>query len=516
MMITKMSFENFKSYAGSQEIGPLHKSFTCIVGPNGSGKSNVIDGLLFVFGKKAKQLRLNKVSELIHKSSRFPNLDYTKVSVHFQLIIDNDPNTDNFEVVPGSELVVTRTAYLNNSSKYTVNDKVSTYTEVGLLLRSHGIDLDNNRFLILQGEVEQIAMMKPKAVGPHEEGLLEYLEDIIGSNRFVEQIETASKELDALNEQRTEKVNRLKVAEKERDNLSGSKVEAEAYMEKDKVIRRKKNELYQILETQEAINVADLRSRYEQNNEKLAAAKTKLKESERSFVLMEKTYESTKADYNAIDSELQRSQAEFGAFERRDVKLQEDMAHLRSQVKKQQATVAKESKREQDCIRDADKALEEAETSRKSVVEVQGKKEAEEAALQEIMDGLREATKELRDKLEGSQVELAAAERAVSGLSTEKEAVAMGQKLIRGRVETVRKNTEEAESRLTQIAQEKVAHNKSLLERDQEKKQLEKRRVGVQSNIQSASDDEIKAQERYELIVYFIYFLNSSLLLTLF
>jgi structural maintenance of chromosome 4 len=32
-------------------------------------------------------------------------------------------------------------------------------------------------------------MMKPKAQSPHEEGLLEYLEDIIGSNRFVERIE---------------------------------------------------------------------------------------------------------------------------------------------------------------------------------------------------------------------------------------------------------------------------------------------------------------------------------------
>ena len=53
--------ENFKSYAGVREIGPFHKCFTSIVGPNGSGKSNNIDAMLFVFGKKAKKLRLNKV-----------------------------------------------------------------------------------------------------------------------------------------------------------------------------------------------------------------------------------------------------------------------------------------------------------------------------------------------------------------------------------------------------------------------------------------------------------------------
>jgi ABC-type branched-subunit amino acid transport system ATPase component len=31
--------------------------FSAIVGPNGSGKSNVIDAMLFVFGKRAKQVR---------------------------------------------------------------------------------------------------------------------------------------------------------------------------------------------------------------------------------------------------------------------------------------------------------------------------------------------------------------------------------------------------------------------------------------------------------------------------
>lgn len=185
LMITKMILENFKSYAGAQEIGPFHKRFSSIVGPNGSGKSNVIDALLFVFGKRANQLRLNKVSELIHKSANFPNLEYAKVEVFFQLIIDDETHDDNYEVVPDSAFVVTRIAYQNNQSKYTVDSRSSTYTNVGLLLRSYGIDLDNNRFLILQGEVEQIAMMKPKALTPHEEGLLEYLEDIIGSNRFV-------------------------------------------------------------------------------------------------------------------------------------------------------------------------------------------------------------------------------------------------------------------------------------------------------------------------------------------
>jgi ABC-type Mn2+/Zn2+ transport system ATPase subunit len=31
--------------------------FSSVVGPNGSGKSNVIDAMLFVFGRRAKQVR---------------------------------------------------------------------------------------------------------------------------------------------------------------------------------------------------------------------------------------------------------------------------------------------------------------------------------------------------------------------------------------------------------------------------------------------------------------------------
>ena len=37
----------------------------------------------------------------------------------------------------------------------------------------------------MQDEVEQISMMKPIAQGPHGNGLLEYLEDIIGTDKHI-------------------------------------------------------------------------------------------------------------------------------------------------------------------------------------------------------------------------------------------------------------------------------------------------------------------------------------------
>lgn len=44
-----------------------------------------------------------------------------------------------------------------------------------------------------QGEVEQISMMKPKAEDKNDTGLLEYLEDIIGTHSYVQPIEENSK-----------------------------------------------------------------------------------------------------------------------------------------------------------------------------------------------------------------------------------------------------------------------------------------------------------------------------------
>jgi len=57
-----------------------------------------------------------------------------------------------------------------------------------------------------QGEVEQIALMKPKAASEHEDGMLEFLEDIVGSSRFQQPISVLSRRVDELNELRGEKV----------------------------------------------------------------------------------------------------------------------------------------------------------------------------------------------------------------------------------------------------------------------------------------------------------------------
>uniref|UniRef100_A0A0M3IP22 SMC_N domain-containing protein n=1 Tax=Ascaris lumbricoides TaxID=6252 RepID=A0A0M3IP22_ASCLU len=184
------------------------QNLSAIIGPNGSGKSNVIDSLLFVFGYRASKIRSKKISVLIHSSKGNENLQSCTPD-------------GTFDLVEGSQFKVTRTAYKDNSSKYTYNGKAMQFKDIAKRLREVGIDLIHNRFLILQGEVEQIAMMKPKALTENDDGMLEYLEDIIGSSRLKIPIEKLQKKIESLQEERTAQLTRVKMAEKEKNELEG-------------------------------------------------------------------------------------------------------------------------------------------------------------------------------------------------------------------------------------------------------------------------------------------------------
>lgn len=61
--------------------------------------------------------------------------------------------------------------------------------------------------------------MKPKAPSEHEDGLLEYLEDIIGTSKYKAPIEEANQQVEQLNEDRQSKLNRLRHVEKEKSRL---------------------------------------------------------------------------------------------------------------------------------------------------------------------------------------------------------------------------------------------------------------------------------------------------------
>jgi len=497
-------FENFKSYAGVKEIGPFHKCFSSIVGPNGSGKSNVIDGLLFVFGNRASKLRLKKVSELIHKSDAVSANPPTsaRVSVYFQEIRDPVKETpgidEDYEVVSGSETVVSRIARKDNSSTYRLNGKNCQKKDVELYLGSMGISLDNNRFLILQGEVEMISMMPPK--GKNEEeggGLLEYLEEIIGSKKFVKETEKAAALVDELTEQRQEKLNRVKAVEKEKDSLEGAKQEAEALVKKNIEIRRKHNILYQIHSMKATTELEKLAGKkavaeeqLEKERERLGSADSRVKELESSLKEQQK-------EYNKIHKELEETTAEFSAYERRDIKLREQIKHCKQQKKKLETKVKTQTAKEEECQQKAVEAEESIPELEEEIVTLTVAKDENDAALELIHEQMKGVTQKLRSELETKTQELAPVNQERAVFQADLDTAATEVKLLEDGVTRAKEKLVSAESELAAIDQKQESKRQELASSEDELTAATDRIAEAEKEEKVMAENETKLSQRY-------------------
>ena len=86
LIIKTIELENFKSYYGHHKIGPLNNKINAIIGPNGCGKSNLIDALIFLFGKRASWMRLKYYKDLIHHSANHTDCDQALVKITLAII----------------------------------------------------------------------------------------------------------------------------------------------------------------------------------------------------------------------------------------------------------------------------------------------------------------------------------------------------------------------------------------------------------------------------------------------
>lgn len=115
----------------------------------------------------------------------------------------------------------------------------------------------------------------------------------------------ASKELDILNDDRVEKVRRLKTSETEREHLSKSKDDAENYLGKEREIQTKKNLLYQINAFVAQQNVSAFQERQEKLSEKLAHEKSKIAAASSSLKEAKEKNDRITKEHAAMNQELQ-------------------------------------------------------------------------------------------------------------------------------------------------------------------------------------------------------------------
>ncbi|KAK5147663.1 hypothetical protein LTR04_000794 [Oleoguttula sp. CCFEE 6159] len=404
IVITYLVLTNFKSYAGRQEVGPFHASFSSVVGPNGSGKSNVIDSLLFVFGFRASKMRQGKISALIHNSSAFPDLDHCEVEVYFEEVVDMPGG--GHEVVPDSKLVISRRAFKNNASKYYINGSESNFTSVTTLLRDRGVDLDHKRFLILQGEVESIAQMKPKAANEHDDGLLEYLEDIIGTSKYKTPIEESAAETEVLNEVCVEKSSRVQHVEKEKNSLEDKKDKALAFIRDENELVTKQSALYQVYidECGDSLQVSE--EAMGQMQAQLDEELQKHKGSEDGIKQLGKQYKSGLKEYERLEKDTQAVIKELAKLDKETVKFDEKKKFLSGKSKKLEKSLetSKFTASESETL--MKQAEDDIQRSASQISGLEKEIKVEEKELGKIRESLKGKTQGLSDEIAAKQKSL--------------------------------------------------------------------------------------------------------------
>ena len=114
--IKNVKLFDFKSFIDSTEIGPFSPYSNIIIGPNGTGKSNIFDAILFTFGKKAKNLRMKILTDLINKVCSDEKL-FASSSIFIRL----DKNLNDKFSVKLKELSLSRKIFKSGISSFYLN-----------------------------------------------------------------------------------------------------------------------------------------------------------------------------------------------------------------------------------------------------------------------------------------------------------------------------------------------------------------------------------------------------------
>ncbi|KAF1362576.1 RecF/RecN/SMC protein [Lizonia empirigonia] len=487
-VITWLVLTNFKSYAGRQEVGPFHTSFSSVVGPNGSGKSNVIDSLLFVFGFRASKMRQGKISALIHNSAQFPDLDYCEVEVHFQEVMDTPGGAA--EVIPDSNLVISRRAFKNNSSKYYMNKKESTFTDVTKYLKGKGVDLDHKRFLILQGEVESIAQMKPKALTEHDDGLLEYLEDIIGTSKYKTPIEESAAEVETLNETCMEKNSRVQHVEQEKSSLEEKKNKALAYIRDENELASKQSTLYQLYISEFDDHIEVTQESVGQMQAQLDEELQKHQGNEEGIKELERQYKKGAKACEQLERRNQEFQKEVSRIDKEAVKFEEKRKFLAGKQKKLEKTRETSSYSRSEAETLAKQYAADLERYAEELEELEQRMKVEGKELERVRLSLAGKTQGLSDEIAAKQKSL---EPWSAKINEKQSAMAVAQSeldIIREKENAGAKGILEVEAKIEALQESKESKAAELQECKLEKKQTTKELQKIQAQIEEWAQKE--------------------------
>ena len=392
--------------------------------------------------------------------------------------------------MPDSTLIISRRAFKNNASKYYINSRESNFTTVTTLLKDRGVDLDHKRFLILQGEVESIAQMKPKAANEHDDGLLEYLEDIIGTSKYKTPIEESAAEVDTLNEVCTEKSARVQHVEKEKNGLEDKKNKALAFIKDENELAFKQSALYQVYIDECGDNLKVTEEAIGQMQGQLNIELEKHQGNEDGIKSLEREFKHASREYEALQKATQAVIKEMARYDKENVKFEEKKKFLKSKQNKLEKTMQISRLSASEAGGLVQKHADDIERNTREIANLEGELSAEENELTAIRDGLKGKTQAFSDQIAVKQKAL---EPWNAKINEKRSTIAVAQSeldILRERASAGTTALEEIQGKMRTMEESSQTKSSEIKDMKSRKTQIEREATHMQTELAKLAQKE--------------------------
>ena len=345
--------------------------------------------------------------------------------------------------------------------------------------------------------------MKPKALNDNEEGLLEYIEDIIGTQHYRPQIEVGLTAVDKLTEEREMHVKRVQQAEADREALEGAKLEAEEFLRLEVKLCKQRGVFIQV--KKEAMG-ADLKQKEATLEEHQTEFNEKRKEGNELKKSLQEHEDNLKLEKKSGDKLMKTFEKEQDVYRKLDAntaKQHANLEHSRKTVEKSQAAKKKateELTRSEQALASAESDLQEntdehEALNTKLATDTQ-KYETQTEALQEKLRPLRASYEGLKKEIAPFADKVSKLEQKCRLLNKEKEFTKNDDQIrdIRGRIAKEQRNLAETGSRVGQY-EDQIKIGTAELEKRKEVHSKENARL----KLSSSTLPQVRAKEQQEL-----------------
>jgi structural maintenance of chromosome 4 len=332
--------------------------------------------------------------------------------------------------------------------------------------------------------------MKPKAANEHDDGLLEYLEDIVGTSKYKSPIEESAVEVETLNEVCVEKSNRVEHVEKEKNGLEEKKNKALAYIRDENELATKQSALYQIYVEECGDNLQVTEEAIGQIQAQLDEEMSKHEGNEEGIKQLQKQYKKGSKEHEAMETDTQAVLKEMAKFERENVKFEEKKKFLAGKQKKLEKTQQTSRFAASESENTISNCADDVQRHSSTVGDLEKTRQSEERELGKIRECLKGKTQSLSDQIAAKQKSLEPWSTKIAG---KESAIAVAEselEILRERSNAGAVALQEAQAKNLTIEENREARRNELEECRAERKKLEKDAAKLQTSLDKMSKEE--------------------------